>query len=351
MLPIIAQCSRPPGQPSIVHSHLLLLLHIFITFSVDTYLKTHLSIPKFVNRLYRPRISVYFSPEPGPTTAIHMAQPEPTSGSLPVFYGEQLDDGNTVERPKEKESQDQLVRYPINQPGPAHLNPEMASAAGPSLSTEPALGFNTPSRVPSKRATYVNYSDRRRSEDNHRSPRFDPYYPEYRERREREPYVEDYYDDEDRPRPYRRPRRGPTRPPLSHENYHNRQTRGPMRGSYEDRRSVDYYEEPDTPMKPRVHYHYGSDEEEPIRYGHYGDGGRRGPPRRPASTEEVMRLPWTMWMNSNAKNRRFPELHSQPPIPPPSQVSSPASILFCILESCDPGPSFLPPQPGILTLS
>ncbi|ORY14145.1 aquaporin-like protein [Clohesyomyces aquaticus] len=174
------------------------------------------------------------------------------------------------------------------------------------MPSEPPIGISTPSRAPSKRATYLNYSgDGRRSDEYYRSPRFDPYYPEYRGGRDREPYPEDYYDDDDRPRPYRRgPRRGSTRPPLSHENFHSRHPRGPGPSrSWDRRRSMDYYDEPDTPQKPRVHYEY-SDEEEPIRlgYGHSGDGGRRGPPRRPPSTEEVMRLPWTMWMNSNAKN-------------------------------------------------
>ncbi|KAF2476098.1 aquaporin-like protein [Lindgomyces ingoldianus] len=54
-------------------------------------------------------------------------------------------------------------------------------------------------------------------------------------------------------------------------------------------------------MKPHVRYQYSSENDD-VRPGYYGDGGRRGPPRRPASTEEVLRLPWTMWMNSSAKN-------------------------------------------------
>jgi aquaporin related protein len=58
--------------------------------------------------------------------------------------------------------------------------------------------------------------------------------------------------------------------------------------------------------KPQYHMHYGSDDE-------YGRGrraapqavagkGKAPPPRLPPTTEDVMRLPWAMWMGSNAKN-------------------------------------------------
>jgi aquaporin related protein len=63
--------------------------------------------------------------------------------------------------------------------------------------------------------------------------------------------------------------------------------------------------------KPRTHIHYGSDDDyyynarrPPIRPagGRRGSNNSREKPRRPPSTEDVMRLPWMIWMGSNAKN-------------------------------------------------
>jgi aquaporin related protein len=120
----------------------------------------------------------------------------------------------------------------------------------------------------------------------------------------RAPYPEDNYsEDEEEARAYRRrPHRQHRRPPASYDRY------GPMPG----RNSLDahqtardellargyslYYDSDleATSRRPRV---YVSDSEA----GFHGGGGGGG--RRPPShTEAVMRLPWTMWMNSSAKN-------------------------------------------------
>ena len=125
----------------------------------------------------------------------------------------------------------------------------------------------------------------------------------------RSPYVEDYLSDEDydEPRPYRRrPSRRQHRPPPSA--YENDARGGPNRySSVRNRASIDAYSSYNND-KPRTHMHYGSDDEynttpqrPPIRAGGGGDGTGRGPPR-PPSTEDVMRLPWMIWMGSNAKN-------------------------------------------------
>ncbi|KAF2189174.1 aquaporin-like protein [Zopfia rhizophila CBS 207.26] len=189
-------------------------------------------------------------------------------GSLPQYYGERMQDNTVVERPSQNDSRDQLLRLPIQPPNEAHVNPEVVS----------------PTTL-------------RPSED-HRNRRFDPYFSiEYRGR-EREPYREEYYYDEDvKPRVYRRPSRKYNRPPPAHENFNGRLVR---EGSFDNGKSSGEYE-PDTPVKPRVHHRYGSEDED-MRPGYYGSGGYKEPPRRPPSHEEVLRLPWTMWMNSNAKN-------------------------------------------------
>jgi hypothetical protein len=124
-----------------------------------------------------------------------------------------------------------------------------------------------------------------------RSNRFGP--SEYRgSMSRRAPYVEDYSDGEDYPRTTRRTNRRHTRPPPAH----GRAPGGTGRYSQD---------QPRPSFDSRGDYGYESDYDDDSRppQAYAGGGGRRGPPRGPPS-EAVMRLPWTMWMNSNAKNRR-----------------------------------------------
>lgn len=241
---------------------------------------------------------------------------------LPNYYGERMNDGTVIQtpRPSHQGSRDALLRLPIQQA--PQMNPDVISPASP-ISPADALDVNprtsairSSKRIGGDPGRYIQYPGSDREDDGeysrhpaHRSHRYERHHPsEYRG-----PYIEDYYEEEDRPRAYRRPaRRQHSRPPLSHANYHNRDrySRDQTRGSMDSGRySMEY--EPDTPTKPRVHYSYGSEDEEYPREDRYhrpGVGGR-GPPRRPHSTEEVMRLPWTMWMNSNAKNRKSRPKH------------------------------------------
>lgn len=121
-------------------------------------------------------------------------------------------------------------------------------------------------------------------------------------------YVEDYSDEEDDPRYHRRrPQRQRRRPPVSYENYYDQNLRygtAPPRA----RVSIDAYSHY-TPTKPEYHMHYGSDDDENRAYRH-GAPGNREPPRNPPPASEVMRLPWAVWMGSNAKNRKLNPLQS-----------------------------------------
>lgn len=294
-----------------------------------------------------------------------MAGQAPPSGpALPQFYGERLPDETIVERPSYQGSRDALLRLPIQQPGDAHVHqtniPDEVSPISPGNTTGLATIAHSgvPIRTASKRTgsdpvryiTYPGADDR-------------DYEPEgsggrSRSRRgsahpdNRVAYVEEYYEEDERPRVYRRPTRGYSRPPLSYRNQESRDpwTRGqPHRASDEHQRpSVEF--EPDTPTKAR--YYYSSDDGETRRGGTYpypGAGGR-GPPRRPPSTDEVLRLPWTMWMNSNAKNRRS-RLHRKPPPPclhPPilNGLGDPQAAVDTF-----PSPSAFPRQPVILIIS
>jgi aquaporin related protein len=113
-------------------------------------------------------------------------------------------------------------------------------------------------------------------------------------------YVEDYSDEEDEPRVHRRrPNRHHRRPPAAYERY------GPVpgRGSL-DAHPTSRFSEDDSPTGKGYQMYYDSDRETTPRRRLYAAAGGNGrmPPRGPPSTTEVMRLPWTMWMNSNAKN-------------------------------------------------
>jgi len=300
-------------------------------------------------------------------TAPNMQEQGSGSNALPVYYGERMQDGSMVESPHaphKTESHDALLRLPI-QPGDAHLhNPEILSPVSP-IPLTGSLNPNISSRAGSKRVAmsteptrYITYPQ---EDYRHQSRRYerDPYEREpamYRGAVARQPQVEEYYEEEDRPQTYRRPVRRYARPPLSHKQmpggpgYH-------VRGSSEsDRQSTDRFDrldyEPDTPSKPRYQYYDESGDESPRPpRSYYAASGRgRGPPNKPPSTQEVMRIPWTMWMNSSAKNRK------QRPRPTPDLRSTP--IPQCLLSSpfgLFGGPYFPPPpafpvQPSVLTL-
>jgi len=114
---------------------------------------------------------------------------------------------------------------------------------------------------------------------------------------------DEYWDEEEDPRMYRRRYTRPhRRPPVSYESYQDFNARyGPP--PFRARGSVDPYYE--TPTKPQYHMHYGSDDEErykPQRPTMPGQSNGQGPPVPPVTAEAALRLPWAVWMGSNAKN-------------------------------------------------
>jgi len=231
-----------------------------------------------------------------------------------------MPDGTVIESPRVRpvvtsDSRDALLRLPI-QPGEAHVHPGIVSPMSPTAAPE-ALGASGAqpirhrgSNMPDS-SRWMTYQGGDQGEDyppSRRSNRFGP--SEYRgSMSRRAPYVEDYSDGEDYPRATRRANRRHARPPPAHgraAGATGRPSQDQPRSSFDSR--VDYGYESDTPRKARfVRYSddegYDNDSRRPQAQA--GGGGRQGPPRAPSS-EEVMRLPWTMWMNSNAKNRRSP---------------------------------------------
>lgn len=124
----------------------------------------------------------------------------------------------------------------------------------------------------------------------------------------RHPYVEDYPSDEEdyEPQPYRRrPHRLHRLPPSAYENdprSTGRYTTLPSRGNRNNHPAYNN-------DKPNYHMHYGSDEDytprrrPPLRVTGPGAGGVvSGNGSDPPATKDVIRLPWMIWMGSNAKN-------------------------------------------------
>lgn len=214
---------------------------------------------------------------------------------LPQYYGQQLPDGTIIESPSavrhargSSDSRQELLRLPM-QPHPAHVDSgidPMSPSAGPSN----ALGVSQGASASRHRmGGYAEGSDfggrqRRRTQDMYAHSH-------------RGPYVEDYSDEEYEPQPYRRrPSRAHRPPPSTYANDPQAMSRyGPL----PPRQSYDSYNYD----KPRYHMHYGSEDEyAPRRRREDPSGGNgRGPPETPPA-KEVMRLPWAIWMGSNAKN-------------------------------------------------
>ncbi|KAF2033107.1 aquaporin-like protein [Setomelanomma holmii] len=237
------------------------------------------------------------------------------SSPLPQYYGQQLQDGTMMETPitprharGSSDSRQELLRLPM-QPHQAHIDPNL-DPVSPELPPNESnaivhrgsnrwLGgitdpndYGTPTTGRHQRRTQSQDIRGHNSYMSHRTP-----------------YVEDYASDEDyEPQPYRRRPSRQHRPPPSaygNDRVTGRYTNLPGRGSFDTNGT--YHND-----QPRFHMHYGSDDEyapkgprrPPINphAGGAGFGDGRGPPRRPPSTEDVLRLPWAMWMGSNAKN-------------------------------------------------
>ncbi|CBX97751.1 hypothetical protein IAQ61_001047, partial [Plenodomus lingam] len=239
-------------------------------------------------------------PSPGAQSGGGLSPGGPSPGGPPHRHGS-------------TDSRHELLRLPI-QPNPAHIDSNQDSIPPTQPATQPNIAsksssvrrttgqadpndwynaavraYNAPEETPSRM--------RKPSRQFHNAPPPTP--PQHRP-----VYVEDdYSDEEDEPRVYRsrytRPHR---RPPVTYENYYDFNSRyGPI--PTRKRSIIDPYS--DLPSKPQYHMHYGSDDEErykPRRPGMPGAAGGRGPPSPPVSREAALRLPWAVWMGSNAKN-------------------------------------------------
>lgn len=232
------------------------------------------------------------------------------SSSLPQYYGQQLQDGTFMESPSaprrysSRESRKQLLQLPM-QPHQAHIDSTLApiSPLSPMNSTD-AFGIST-GPAPPRQSTAV-----QRLRDYPDPTEDGEYYRRYEKRSRRHesrpivprtPYVEDESDEDEDPRAYRhRPSRQHRRPPAANERY----APLPGRGSL-DAHPASRFSEEESPSSGKGYRLYPDADRDTPRKRLYaaaaaasGNGGNRKPP----STGEVMRLPWTMWMNSNAKN-------------------------------------------------
>ncbi|KAH8723159.1 aquaporin-like protein [Phaeosphaeriaceae sp. PMI808] len=205
-----------------------------------------------------------------------MATQQPNA--LPQYYGQQLQDGTIVESPVAplrhgRGSSDlghELLRLP-KQPHPAFVDRNL-DPVSPIAATDPNE-LAIPHRSSHRRlGGYADPSDYG-APTTSRPRRSRSQAPSHRN-----PYIEDYPSDEDYdPQRYRRrPSRQYRPPPSAYEN----------------------------DLRPQYKMHYGSDDEYAPRRPALrvvGQGGGE-PPHSLPSTQEVMRLPWAIWMGSNAKN-------------------------------------------------
>ncbi|KAJ4337666.1 hypothetical protein N0V95_008272 [Ascochyta clinopodiicola] len=246
------------------------------------------------------------------------------SSTLPHYYGQTLQDGTVMESPSaprhysSRESRKQLLQLPMQAHIDTHIPP-----ASPMIPIDPTDAFGIPAASTQPRQSTAVARTRGYSDPNAYGPpgqgydeRADDdrdYYRRTYERRtkrsethpaglrQKTAFVEDYSDEDDDPRAYRRrPNRQHRRPPVAYDRY------GPVPGrSSLDAHPTSRFSEDESPGSKKFQIEYDSDRETTPRrrlYASASGGGRRPPPRSPPSTQEVMRLPWTMWMNSNAKN-------------------------------------------------
>jgi aquaporin related protein len=215
---------------------------------------------------------------------------------------------STVVSPHQRvstESRQELLRLPI-QPHPAHFDFHMDPAESPVVPMHQNNALGLTSKPPSMRRMggqpdpndwNTPSRPRRQSNASHQVP-YSPAPP-------RGPYIEEYSEEDEDPRQYRRSTRRHQRPPISYNNYVDQNSRyGPLPRNSSDNTSA-HPAYADTPGKPNYEMYYPEDEYRSRRPGMPGVSGSRGPPRQPPP-ESIMRLPWAMWMGSNAKNRMSP---------------------------------------------
>ncbi|KAI4957963.1 hypothetical protein J4E86_005103 [Alternaria arbusti] len=231
-----------------------------------------------------------------------------SNNSLPQYYGQTLQDGTIMESPVmpthprgSSDSRQELLRLPA-QPHQAHMdyNVDPESHNAPVQQANNTFGL-TPMPSNRKLGGQADIRDWDATPRPRRPSQPVPYSPTTH----RGPYVEDYSEEEDvdprDPRAYRRPSRRTQGPPSAYRNYHEQNSRyGPIPRNSVDHNMQPYYS--DTPGKPNYEMYYPDGgnyggRRPPIPYA----GGSRGPPNYPPQ-ESVMRLPWMIWMGSNAKN-------------------------------------------------
>jgi aquaporin related protein len=232
-----------------------------------------------------------------------------SNNSLPQYYGQTLQDGTIMESPvmpnhprASSDSRQELLRLPA-QPHPAHLDFHMESEQNlphQQQQGDPQVLRSMPSNL-RRMGGQADPNDQWTPTRPRRPSQSGPYTPTAH----RGPYVEEDYEDEEQdPRMYRRRSNRRTQgPPMAYRNYVEQNSRyGPI-----PRHSIDANMQPqyaDTPGKPNYEMYYPEHTEGPRRrppMPHQGSG--QGPPEYP-SAKAVMRLPWAVWMGSNAKNRK-----------------------------------------------
>jgi aquaporin related protein len=245
------------------------------------------------------------------------------SGTYPHYYNQQLEDGTMMESPpvprhySSRNSRRQLLQAPDQ----AYLDHTIAPIESLSpMPTSEAFGLTAASTAPQESTTmarprgYSNpnaYGPPGQAYDERAAAEAAEYYRHMYEKEkrntrrqsraptQRNPYIEDHSDsDSDHHVVHRRrPSRHHKRPPAAYERY------GPVTGraSLDAHPASRFSEDGSISGDKAYRMYYDSDRNTPRRRLYAAATGESSG-RKPPSTTEVMRLPWTMWMNSSAKN-------------------------------------------------
>lgn len=224
-----------------------------------------------------------------------MSQSQPAG--LPSFYSERPKDRNAIPRGSEDDDEALLRSNEPQPPDEVRLGKERRD-----VSTIGPLAFETPD-TPVRRSN----SHRRNNEVARWAPPSREYGRYWDDRRSyanayRPPYYQDEFEDSDyelRSRPL------------------YRQSAPPPRSRYGSVRGPPIPSRHYSRLPPKQERYYEDDspgEEYPEDYGpdpRAGNAGRYGgrppppPPPRDRDASSIMRLPWALWMGSNAKNRKI----------------------------------------------
>lgn len=245
------------------------------------------------------------------------------SSSFPHYYSQQPQDSTMMESPLAPHhySSQNPRRQLLQAPDQAYLDHTIAPVESlPSMHTPEALGLTSASELPHQSTVMERargcsnpnaFGPPGQAYDERTAAEAAAYYRHMYEKEKRNarrqsrapthrtPYIEDESDSDSEQRVVhrRRPSRQHKRPPAAYERY------GPVASrSSQDAHPASRFSEDESISGGKAYRMYYDSDRDTARRRLYAAATGDSSGRKPPNTTEVMRLPWTMWMNSNAKN-------------------------------------------------